>query len=107
MGNSTKKMRQSLPKASKILNCCTILHNYVIDEDCSDIDDMTEIPEEEHCITPRLNAPFNMSYLPVIPDLYEVSETSALKIALLDKIEKHEYRRPLHNTIRKKKKRME
>ena len=58
-----KKLKQSLPKASKIINCCAILHNYIINEDCTDIGDMTEIPDEEHCITPRGNAPFNMSYL--------------------------------------------
>ena len=97
-----RKLRQGLPNASKILNCCAILHNYVIDEDCSKIEDMTEIPEEEHCISPRPNAPFNMSYLPVVPDLYEASGSSPLKIALLDKITKNEYRRPLHNIVRKK-----
>ena len=62
-----QNLKHKLSTASLILQVCAILHNFVINEDMVDVD-IDSVPENEHCIKPRKNAPFGMSYLPNVPD---------------------------------------
>ena len=95
-----KKLRHNLSTSSKILQVCAILHNYVLNEDFGEID-VDLCSHEEHSICPRQNAPFGMSYLPNIPDQFMHEGFSTFKLSLLYIIQKYDYRRPHHNSVRK------
>ena len=95
-----KKLRHNLSTSSKILQVCAILHNYVLNENFGEID-VDLCSHEEHCISPRQNAPFGMSYLPNIPDQFTQEGFSTVKLSYLHIIRKYDYRRPHHNLVRK------
>ena len=101
-----QKLKHKLETCSKILNVCARLHNYVIEEDYVDVD-INKCSMEEHCITARRDAPFGMTYLPNVPDVFEQAGFSHVKLAYLHIIKTYDYRRPHHNVVRNLKEREE
>ena len=60
-----------------ILQVCALLHTYVVDKDFVDVD-INSCSAEEHCITPIIDAPFGMLYLPNVPDAFTLDGFSTV-----------------------------
>lgn len=92
---------------SAILNACSRLHNFIIQEDGPFDRQYNNVDEEIESlhIQPNAKAPLGMSYLPVVPD--ETFETytgiSYTRQLIVDNLRAHEIYRPLNSIERKKK----
>lgn len=68
------------------------------------VEEMSEVPDDEHSIKVRVGSPYEMSYLPNVPDVFQVEGNSTVKLAIYETIKNYDYRRPLHNLIRNRNK---
>ena len=96
-----KKLDCQLKNNSRIILCCAMLHNYVLEEDTmreSGGNNTPVVGASDFIIT---HAPSGMQYLPNIPESYiEIPGVSEVRNAILEVIHEKQMRRPLHNTLR-------
>ncbi|GFH51927.1 hypothetical protein CTEN210_08403 [Chaetoceros tenuissimus] len=99
----TSTLQNSLETNSKILMACARLHNFVIDNDkkVKDIwasEDDESLSSGSHVST---NAPFDLAYMPTIPEEFESPVgSSILRQALVDLIHQNSLQSPHHNRVR-------
>lgn len=99
----TSRLQNSLETNSRILMACARLHNFVIDND----DKVTEIwasedDESQSCGSHvSTNAPFDLAYMPTIPEDFESPVgSSILRHTLVSLIKQKSLQRPRHNRVR-------
>ena len=88
---------------SKILMACARLHNFVIDNDKKVADIWESEDDESQRLTSNVssNAPFDLAYMPTIPEDYETPVGSSLmRNTLVTLIHQQGLERPLHNRER-------
>jgi hypothetical protein len=96
-----------LDRASSILIACARLHNFIVRQDIPFGDIFEHLPDEIDeldVIATHPNAPLGMTYLPVIPndEFQTYNGISRTREAIVEFIQKHNIRRPMHNVERKK-----
>jgi hypothetical protein len=94
----------SLATASKILQVCARLHNFVIDQDWEDDwspDDEVTSGTGEHQIQSMTGSPLGFGYLPTVQPYKAIPGSSLIGSSILAFIETMEYRRPAHNVSRR------
>jgi hypothetical protein len=99
------KIEGRLDMASAIIIACARLHNFIIQEDkpFRNTFELVQEEMEEYGITAHKDAPYGMSYLPVVPneDFEEYEGISYTREAIVQAIHDLEIYRPAHNIARR------
>ena len=96
----------SMERVSAILTACTRLHNFIIREDKPFTKTFATADDEFESfdLPPFNNAPFDMSYLPIVPDAdFEIyDEVTYTRDGIVHAIREQDISRPSYNIERRK-----
>lgn len=96
-----KPLETNLVNASRVLEACARLHNFVIDHDFDNQSDNEEDDDVDLQIVAMEGSPLGWGYLPTVEAFQPIPGTSTIRDAILRHVSRNGYRRPPENIQRR------